>query len=228
MTIELYNDDCMIGMKNYEDNHFDLAIVDPPYGIGVPKQLHSSGSWSNKQEVTLTTYKRGDWDDERPDKSYFEELFRVSKRQIIWGGNYFTDYLYPSKHWIIWDKKRHPKMSFAQAELAWCSFGRNVRFFRRSWILDKNNVSNNPTKAAHYTRIHPTQKPPALYHWILRNYAEKGYKILDTHLGSGSVAMACYDHGFDLVGYEIDKDYFDAAMNRLQNHKKQLSLFGAF
>jgi len=201
--IELHNVDCLPFMKQCEDNQFDLAIVDPPYGIGMDGNNNWSGS---KHEV------KG-WDNDAPSKEYFNELMRISKNQIIWGANHFISRMpIDSKCWIIWDKK-NDGFSFADAEMAWTSFDTAVRFFRyhRGQQTDK--------------RIHPTQKPRELYRWILKKYANEGDLIFDSHLGSGSIAIACDDLGFDLVGLEIDKDYFDKANKRLEPYRKQRTLF---
>ena len=154
-----------------------------------------------------------DWDSVIPSSQYFNELFRVSKNQIIWGGNYFTDFLPPSKHWLVWNK-RNPNLSFAEGELAWVREGKLLRIF--DWYSAR--VENGG-------KIHPTQKPVKLYEWILDNYANEGDKILDTHLGSGSIALACHNRGFDLTGFEIDKEYFDNACERLRVHQSQLTMF---
>jgi len=206
--IELYNRDCLEAMREFEDGAFDLAIVDPPYGIGAGSKKFQNGSSKNKKNY----FREKDWDI-APTKDYFSELMRVSKNQIVWGGNYFIDYLHSTRGMIFWDKTIHGN-SYADGELAWTSFDCNIRYFR------KNIVSVTVDG-----RIHPTQKPVALYTWLLDNYANEGDKILDTHLGSGSIAIACHNLGFDLVGFELDEDYFDAASQRLAEHQKQLRLF---
>ena len=201
--IELHNVDCLPFMKQCKDKQFDLAIVDPPYGIGMDGNNNWSGS---KHEVK-------DWDNDAPSKEYFNELMRISKNQIVWGANHFISRMpIDSKCWIIWDKK-NDGFSFADAEMAWTSFDTAVRFFRyhRGQQTDK--------------RIHPTQKPKELYRWILKNYANKGDLIFDSHLGSGSIAVACDDMGFDLVATEIDKDYFDKANKGIDLARRQQSLF---
>lgn len=197
---EVYLQDCIEGMKQYPDKYFDLAVVDPPYGIGASKTIHYDNNTIDK----ITTYNPKEWDNAIPTAEYWDELFRVSKNQIVWGGNYFTEYLVPTKNWIIWDKEQPEKMHFSQAELAWQSFGQGIRIFKRSIAKDSNRVSNNRVKAQKYKRIHPTQKPIALYDWILSRYAKEGNLILDTHLGSGSSRIAAYKGGFDFVGFEID------------------------
>ena len=199
--INLYNRDCMEALKEFKDNQFDLAIVDPPYGI----KMHGGTRQYNK-------YVNKDWDNEIPKKEYFDELQRVSKNQIIWGGNYMTEFLYPSRCWLIWDKTIHGN-TFADGEAAWTSFNQNLRIYPL-------NICHNQGK-----RFHPTQKPIKLYEWLLMNYAKEGDKILDTHLGSGSIAIACHNLGFDLEGYELDKEYFEAASKRLKQHQQQLTIF---
>ena len=194
-------------MARYPDKYFDLAIVDPPYGIGASEMTMGSGK--NKK------YKKGkNWDNETPNEIYFNELFRVSKNQIIFGGNYFN--LPLTKSWIFWDKGINGDCDFADGELAWTSFNKVLRIapIRYKGFL-----------GADLERIHPTQKPVAIYKWLLDNYAKQGDKILDTHLGSGSIAIACHDYGFDLTACELDKEYFDQAMKRLKLHQSQLKLF---
>ena len=202
---EAYNIDCMEYMKTLPDKYFELAIVDPPYGIGAGKMTMGSG----KHSFT----KGKEWDNGIPDKAYFDELFRVSKNQIIWGGNYFTEFLPPSKNWIVWDKQ-NPNLSFAEGELAWMSEGTLLRIFQHYSAQVEDGG-----------KIHPTQKPVALYEWLLTHYAKQGDKILDTHLGSGSSRIAAYNLGFDFVGCEIDEDYFKAQEERYQAHIAQQSLF---
>lgn len=204
--ITITNEDNMALMARYPDNHFDLAIVDPPYGIKASKMTMGSGKHKFK--------KNKDWDDNIPSKDYFIELFRVSKNQIIWGGNYFTEYLPPTPHWLIWDKK-NPNLSFAEGEMAWVRNGKNLRIFQKySAIAD--TVGG---------KVHPTQKHVALYEWQLDNYAKEGDKILDTHLGSGSIAIACQNRGFNLTACELDKEYFDAAIKRINGRVDSKDLF---
>jgi len=206
--INITNEDNMELMSRYEDNHFDLAIVDPPYGIGASEMTMGSGK--NKK------YKKGKkWDNETPNIDYFKELQRVSKNQIIWGGNYFADKLKPSRCYIFWDKGINGDCDFADGELAWCSFDK---------VLRKAPIRYKGFLGADKIRIHPTQKPVKLYEWILMNYAKEGDKILDTHLGSGSIAIACDNLGFDLIACELDKEYYDAAIKRLKQHQAQLRL----
>ena len=194
-------EDNMELMARYPDNYFDLAIVDPPYGINY------SGRDGQK---TIKYDNSKKWDKETPTQFYFEELFRVSKNQIIWGANYFTEYFNLGKGIICWFK--HQNGNFSQFELAYTSIG-NAQHFDRSYQKDL------------YNKIHPTQKPVALYKWILDKYAKEGDKILDTHLGSGSIAIACHDYGFDLTACELDKEYFEKAKQRIINHVAQQSLF---
>ena len=200
---EVFNEDCMIGMRRYPDKYFDLAVVDPPYGI---KRFKHGGSVINKYGD-----KNGKWNNEKPGMEYFEELFRVSKKQIIWGANNFT--LPQSEYFIIWDKVNPPGFSFAQCEMAWTNCKIPARIFKY----------NSQKESAE--RIHPTQKPVALYTWIFQNYAKPGDKILDTHLGSGSSRIAAYEQDLDFVAFELDKHYFDAQEERFQAHISQLSLF---
>ena len=209
MTIELLNIDCMEYMATCEDNAFDLAIVDPPYGIkrsGQTKTTCKNPKHNRKQ------YKQKDWDNERPPAEYWEQLFRVSKHQIVWGANYFTDYLPPSMGWIFWDKGQD--LSMSDGELAYTSFEKALR-----------RVIKNRGAIQQDGAIHPTQKPIYLYRWCLQKYAEKGMKILDTHGGSHSNAIACDLEGFDLDIIEIDKEYFDDGLNAFDMHKRQLKLF---
>jgi len=220
--LTITNEDNMELMARYPDNYFDLAIVDPPYGIGRSGQ---SETFTKKLKHKRKHFEDKKWDSKIPDYFYWDELFRVSKNQFVWGGNYFTEYLKPTKDWIIWDKEQPAEMHFAQAELCWCSFGRGLRIFKRSIAKDQNRVSNNKTKALQYCRIHPTQKPVALYKWLLDKYAKEGYKILDTHLGSGSIAIACHDYNFNLTACELDKEYFDKSIQRIKNHTNQTKLF---
>jgi len=203
------NEDNMELMARYEDNYFDLAIVDPPYGIGASEMTMGSGK--NKK------YKKGKkWDNETPTNEYFSQLQRVSKNQIIWGGNYFSDKLNPSRCYIFWDKGINGDCDFADGELAWCSFDKVLRIapIRYKGFLGADKI-----------RIHPTQKPVKLYEWLLMNYAKEGDKILDTHLGSGSIALACHNLKYDLTACELDEEYYNAAMKRLKQHQQQLTMF---
>jgi site-specific DNA-methyltransferase (adenine-specific) len=201
--MNITNEDNMQLMARYPDKYFDLAIVDPPYGIG------EDGGKARTRGSKITNGEKKGWDNQRPNDEYFVELIRVCKNQIIWGGNYFADLLPASRCWLYWQKNMGG--DFADGELAWTSFDKVLKqYTKRSETFD---------------RIHPTQKPVALYKWVLDKYAKKGDKILDTHLGSGSIAIACHDYGFDLTACELDKEYFDKAMLRIDNHIKQLKLF---
>ena len=202
---KLYNMDCMEGMKEFPDKYFELAIVDPPYGINFAK-THTGKGWVVRESK--------EWDNSIPNKEYFEELQRVSKNQIIWGGNYFTEHLKPSMGWIFWDKGQRD-FSLADGELAWTSFNKALRVF------DFSRAKLNQTRAG----FHPTEKPVALYKWLLKNYAKQGDKILDTHVGSASSLIACYQMNFDYIGFEIDKEYFEKAQKRMADEMAQISLF---
>ena len=210
------NEDCMDLMARYEDNYFDLAIVDPPYGIDADKNAHKNGV--NCKANGFAEYKLSEWDSNIPDANYFKELFRVSKEQIVWGGNYMTDFLPPSMCWLLWDKGQR-NFSFADGELAWTSFNKALRIFEMPRGTALFDAKNNGGK------VHPTQKPVKLYEWLLMNYANEGDKILDTHLGSGSIAIACHNLGYELTGCELDKDYYEAAMKRINEHKQQIRMF---
>ena len=200
----VYNEDCVEGMKRFSDNHFDLAIVDPPYGI---KNMNAGdrgiNGWSD--------WRGKEWDNAIPTNEYFTELKRVSKNQIIWGGNYFP--LEPTKCWIIWDKGQRD-FSLADGEMAWTSFDKAMRIFELS-----RGTANAEDK------IHPTQKPVRLYEWILSKFAKEGDLILDTHIGSGSIRIACQKNGFNLTGFEIDEDYYKAQEKRFKDFVSQLRMF---
>lgn len=218
-----YNADCVQGMKQFPDKFFDLAIVDPPYGIGYDASVSSQGGQQyGRAAAPKRTYHTANWDDQRPTEEYFNELLRVSKNQIIWGGNYFADMLPPSRGFIVWDKRLDESMSnsFADCEYAWCSPDLGVaRMFRFVWNgMLQGNMKNKEE------RIHPTQKPIALYRWILSNYAKEGDKILDTHVGSASSLIACEDCGYKYVGFEIDRAYYDKGVERIKLHKAQISI----
>lgn len=207
--LDLRHTDCMAMMRETPDNAYDLAIVDPPYGINVGD--NKSGMGRRKGDAKAT-YKMGDWDSTPPPDEYFRELRRVSKNQIIWGANHYIERMaWNSPCWIIWDKLYSNDVTFAAVEMAWTSFRTTAKKFECS-----------PLQAG---RIHPTQKPVALYSWLLANYAEKGQRILDTHMGSGSIAIACYDHGYALTACEIDKDYYDQAIQRIKRETAQVRLF---
>ena len=209
--IRFLNCDNMDFMKEIPDNYFELCICDPPYGINASKGTFGS---SNKGKVT--NYGKKDWDKAIPTEEYFLELQRVSKNQIIWGGNYFG--LQPSSCWLVWDKLN--SADFADCELAWTSFESAVRKFTYRWngMLQQNMKDKE-------IRIHPTQKPVALYRWLLQNYAKQGDKILDTHGGSMTIARACYEEGFDLDIMELDKEYFDKGVQKFKEHISQYNLF---
>lgn len=198
-------------MKGLPDKAFDLAIVDPPYGIDY---LHSGGLGTNckNKKHNRKWHDRKNWDLNTPFTVYWDELFRVSKNQIVWGANYFTEFLPPSMGWVFWDKGQD--LSMSDGELAYTSFQRALRRIKinRGQLMVEGGT------------IHPTQKPVKLYRWLLKNYAKQSDKILDTHLGSGSIAIACHDMGFDLVGCEIDKDYYEAACKRFKEQTMQLKL----
>ena len=197
--------DCVEAMKSYPDNYFELAIVDPPYGININVSMGR-----RKGDKKSNYHKFAGNDSEIPNEEYFIELFRVSKNQIIWGGNYMTDFLRPSSCWLLWDKGFSQEVTFAQFEMAWTSFNTSAKKY------DKHPNQLN--------RIHPTQKPVALYRWLLQNYAKEGDKILDTHLGSGSSRIAADMEGFEFTGYELDKDYFEASVKRFNDYKQQIKL----
>jgi site-specific DNA-methyltransferase (adenine-specific) len=192
------NGDCMEYMKTMPDKYVDLAICDPPYGIGISnnpvRQAHAKKTW----------------DSNIPSDEYFKELKRVSVNQIIWGGNYYD--LPPTQNYLVWDKRQPHDFSLAMCELAWCSIQRPIKMFSYSVLNEKN-------------KIHPTQKPVKLYEWLLAKYAKLGDKILDTHVGSASSLIACHNYGFEYIGFEIDKDYYKAAQERLNAHKAQISMF---
>jgi len=215
--IKLHNIDCMEYLAACDDNAFELAIVDPPYGIGEVGQRNKTGDrptakWKNPKSQI---YKFFD-DSKIPKQEYFDEVKRVSNNQIVWGGNYFSEKLNASKGWIVWNKKADIKENLSMAELAWSSFDKKVNVYEHLWAGFKKKYK--------VERIHPTQKPVELYEWLLMNYAKEGDRILDTHLGSGSIAIACHNLGFDLVGCELDTDYFNAAKKRLQQHQSQLRI----
>jgi site-specific DNA-methyltransferase (adenine-specific) len=234
---EVYNEDCIELMKRYPDKHFDLAVVDPPYGIGEDgAKNHSRSKIAKAKEYTPK-----DWDKEPPTLEYFYELFRVSKEQIIWGANHFISRMpYDSSCWIIWDKE-NGENDFADCEMAWTSFDTAVRKFKFRWAgMLQGNMKDKEI------RVHPTQKPVALYDWIYHNYCKQSircgakhtseydwlcnickhpYKILDTHLGSGSSRIAAHKAGLSFVACEIDKEYFDKQEKRFKEYVSQLTLF---
>ncbi len=205
--------DCMDYMGGLSDKSFDLAIVDPPYGIRRDNGFGGFGGFG--KPIARKEYK-GDWDSCRPPDVYFEEVRRASNNLIVWGGNFFTDQLPQANHWIFWDKQ-NTMPSFGDGELAWTSFSRNSV---KRHILEYNGLIGREKD-----RIHPTQKPVKLYEWILINYAKTGNRILDTHLGSGSSAIAANKLGFEFVGCELDSDYYDASCERIENAYRQAKLF---
>jgi site-specific DNA-methyltransferase (adenine-specific) len=214
MKSEVFNEDCLEAMKAYPDNYFELAIVDPPYFEDYGKANYTGASVTKKGIKRISTDIKN-WD--IPNESYFEELFRVSKNQIIWGCNYYAKHI-PSFGRIVWDKK-NDSSTFSKCELASHSFGVRVDIFRFMWNgMLQENMKNKED------RIHPTQKPVALYRWLLQNYAKQGDKILDTHLGSGSSRIAADMEGYDFTGYELDTDYFNASVKRFNEYKLQSKL----
>lgn len=214
--INLHLGDCMDAMSKMEDNAYDLAIVDPPYGIGADKK--NNGKNYDRHEKTskakINTYKKTNWDNSIPTNKYFTELKRVSAKQIVWGANYFN-----LQGGMLYWHKRVTMPTYSQGELAWISWFKKIDFVDIAWHgMIQHDMKNREM------RIHPTQKPVALYKWLLKNYAKEGDKILDTHLGSGSIAIACHDGGFSLDAWEIDEEYYTLALNRFNTHKKQLRL----
>lgn len=222
---ELYNMDCMDGMKQFPDGYFDLAIVDPVYGdvtgggyttSKYDKQEHHIGTGKANQ----LAYHRALWEQHKTGSEYFKELFRVSKNQIIWGGNFFVESLPSSQGWIVWDKQHPDGLTFSDCELAFTSFNVGLRIFRYMWNgMLQGNMKQKEQK------IHPTQKPIALYKWLLTKYAKEGDKILDTHVGSASSLIACHDLHFDFIGFELDETYYKAAKERMEQHFAQYTLF---
>lgn len=201
-NMKLYNRDCMEGMAEYPDNYFDLAIVDPPYGIGI------------SSNPVRQQHKKKKWDNSIPDGEYFSQLNRVSKNQIIWGGNYFLDHLGGSQGFLIWDKKQPHDFSLAMCEMAWSSIQAPAKIFTLSVLSERG-------------KMHPTQKPVKLYSWLLQNYSSPEHKILDTHLGSASHAIAWhyFNKGGEFVGYELDEEYFEKSIKRIEQETAQLSMF---
>lgn len=216
---ETYNEDCMALMSRYPDNHFDLAVVDPPYGIGFAGlEKHYGGGKAVTKTKIHKPFAGGD--KEPPNQKYFSEILRISKNQIIWGANHFISRIpYDSSCWIVWDKQ-NGKNPFSDCELAYTSFKTAVRKFTYKWQgMLQGNMKNKEQ------RIHPTQKPIALYDWIFANYAKPNDLILDTHLGSGSSRIAAHKAGLSFVGCELDKDYFEAQEKRFKNFTAQLTIF---
>jgi site-specific DNA-methyltransferase (adenine-specific) len=241
---EVYLEDCVTALKRYADNHFDLAIVDPPYGLNVitgrsfGDPLRKDGTIRHgidkrngaKIVRKASTYTKKDWDKAPPNEEYFKELMRVSKNQIVWGANHFISRMpYDSSAWIVWDKVNGSN-DFADCEMAWTSFKKATRLFAFMWngmlqgsSADGRIMEGNVSKRE--KRLHPTQKPVKLYDWILKNYANEGDLILDTHLGSGSSRIAAYKGGFNFVGFEIDQEYYEKQEKRFNDFKSQLRLF---
>ena len=213
------NVDCMEGMKRYPDKYFDLAIVDPPYG-GVTQGGYMTNQMGGGVAKNRNDYHLSIWQCDKPNKDYFQELQRVSKNQIIWGGNYYSSLLSDSQCWIVWDKEKPEGVSFADVELAWTSFNLASRMFRFAW----NGMIQGDMKHKE-TKIHPTQKPIALYKWLLTKYAKPGDIILDTHVGSASSLIACEELGFDYVGFEIDPEYYQMATQRINDFNQQIRMF---
>jgi site-specific DNA-methyltransferase (adenine-specific) len=216
-NIKLYNADCMEVMKTFKDKQFDLAIIDPPYGIGED----GSKNHSRSRIATSKNYKTYSGNDkEPPSADYFKELFRISKNQIVWGANHYMSRLpFDSSCWIVWDKD-NGATDFADCELAYTSFNTAVRKFKWRWQgMLQQNMKNKQE------RIHPNEKPVQLYKWLLQNYAKEGDAIVDTHFGSLSIGIACHDMKFDLTAIELDKDYYEQAKQRLINHQRQLTIF---
>ena len=207
--IELHNVDCLPFMKQCKDKQFDLAIVDPPYGLGIDGQKESK----KKGAQIRKAHEFKGWDNAIPNKEYFDELKRISKNQIVWGANYFTEFLEPTKAWVFWYKGQQG-LTMSDGEMAWTSLKKVTRMvnIHRTHIWQENPM-------------HPTQKPVKLYKWLLKNYAEEGQTIFDSHLGSGSIAIACDELGFDFTGLEIDKGYFEEANKRIDLARRQTSLF---
>jgi site-specific DNA-methyltransferase (adenine-specific) len=209
------NEDNMKLMARYEDNHFDLAIVDPPYGIDADVKNNTDKKQSKKSASKSKKYGDQSWDSCIPTEEYFAELKRVSKKQIVWGANFFN----LQGGMLYWHK--HVTMpTYSQGELAWLSWLNKIDFVDIAWHgMIQHDMKNKET------RIHPTQKPVKLYEWLLMNYAKEGDKILDTHLGSGSIAIACHNLGYDLTACELDTEYYNASMKRLKEHQQQLTMF---
>lgn len=215
MISEVFNSDCLEGMKSFPDKYFDLAVVDPPYGIDGTVEI-GFGDIKSGRVNRPSKWGQKEWDKERPTKEYFNELFRVSRNQIISGGNYFADLLPPTRCWLVWDKVQ--RVNQADAELLWTSFNSSVRIY--DFSCSKLQGFMNPN------RFHPTEKPISLYEWIYFNYLPEGGKVLDTHLGSQSNRIAAHKMGnIDFTAYEIDKDYFEQGNKRFETFKSQTVLF---
>jgi len=211
--MNITNEDNMLLMARYPDNHFELAIVDPPYGIARDGQEETFTK--NRKQKWRKHHKQKKWDNATPKKEYFDELKRVSKNQIIWGANYFVEFLNKgTMGWVFWYKGQEG-LTMSDGEIAFTSFQKATRQIN----INRGFISKNGGS------IHPTQKPVKLYEWLLMNYAKEGDKILDTHLGSGSIAIACHNLKYDLTACELDKEYYDAAIKRIEQHKQQLTIF---
>ena len=221
--IRMFNCDNREFMSQVDDNYYDLSISDPPYGISFDGNTTVKGKAGKANTFSDTQHHvKKEWDSERPSEDHLNELQRVSKNQIIWGGNYFADLLPPKKGWVFWDKKitNANNTNFSDGELAWTSFDCILRRYTYDWI--GFGYLNNPQKEK---KTHPTQKPVQLYKWLLENYAEPNQKIFDGWGGSMSIAIACWDLGFDLDIIELDEDYFNDAVKRFENHISQTQLF---
>ncbi len=223
-NIKLFRDDCMNIMRNYPNKYFDLAVVDVPYGINASNTMTGFGAYTymggKKRVVAPVEHQKKDWDLDSPDEHYFAELFRISKDQIIWGANHFISKIpFDSSCWLVWDKL-NGKSSFSDCEMAWTSFTGGVRKFTFKWAgFMQGNMKDKQEK------IHPTQKPKQLYSWIYENFADKEHRIIDTHLGSGSSAISAYYYQIkEFVGVEIDQEYFDKTIERIDKETKQLIL----
>ena len=218
---EVYLEDCVKALKRFNDNHFDLAIVDPPYGIGAGKKSFQSGTRKSYNHTDK------DWDASTPTDEYWNELFRVSKNQIVWGANYYADKLPISRGWVYWHKMVLTD-NYSQGELAWTSFDCVMKFveykYQGNYLGFRNSITTQ-SSTKEETRIHPTQKPIALYEWLIKEFAKQGDLILDTHLGSGSSRIAAYKGGFNFTGFEIDKEYYEKQEKRFNDFKSQLRLF---
>lgn len=215
--IKITNEDCMDLLKRTPDNFYELAICDPPYGIDIMEKSDRLGKAKTKWKSggKFKDYKYSEWDQSTPKEKYWNELFRVSKNQIIWGWNFYDFHFPKTKCFLVWDKIGRDDR--ADGEIAWTSFNKPAKVFRYSRADAYINHCDS--------KIHPTQKPVKLYEWILMNYANEGDKILDTHGGSMSIAIACHNLGFDLTACELDEDYYKAALKRLKDHQSQIRMF---
>lgn len=215
---QIINADCMDIMKDIPDKYFELAIVDPPYGLDMDLNAYNNGV--NCRANGFKKHKKGDWDSVIPDEKYFTELFRVSQNQIITGANYFTKYLPPTMAWVFWYKMQS-NFSFSDGEFIFTSFQTKAKIFEYA----RGNESGFSPKGNTGSNIHPTQKPVALYKWLLKNYAKQGDKILDTHAGSCSSVVACIDYGFEYLAIEKDKDYYKASLKRIDKELQKIKMF---